>query len=200
LPGTKTVLCISRWSHGKGLEYLLDAVPHIIAVLPDVRFILAGRKESSWENDVTSYVRKIDEKIAKMGDHVQVYGWVDDATRAMLCKQADVVVMPSVVEYFPYAILEPAAEGIPIVSSRIAGAQEILQEGIDCLMYDPMDVTKLAENILALLCNSELADRLAASAYNRVSNKYTWDKIRAMYCRLYEEVIASTPEFQQASA
>ena len=197
--GTRTVLCISRWSHGKGLEYLLDAIPYVLDVLPDVHFILAGRKERSWENDVGTYVKKIDEKIGYIRDKVDVLGWVNDAQRATLFGRADVVVMPSVVEYFPYAILEPAAEGVPIVSTRIAGVQEILEDGADCLMYEPTDVRQLAENIVTLLCNLELADRLAANAYKRVSTKYTWEKISSMYQDLYKRVLSADPAIQSAN-
>jgi glycosyltransferase involved in cell wall biosynthesis len=170
-PRGRTVLCMSRWSHGKGLEYLLDAIPHVLAVMPDVRFVLAGRKESSWEYDVASYVKKIDEKIGRVADHVEVFGWIDDVQKDQLCARADVVVMPSEVEYFPYAILEPAAEGIPVVASRISGSREILEEGRDCLMYDTTDVLQLAEHIVTVLGNPDLADRLAAKAHARVSTE-----------------------------
>jgi glycosyltransferase involved in cell wall biosynthesis len=190
-PRGRTVLCMSRWSHGKGLEYLLDAIPHVLAALPDVRFVLAGRKESSWEYDVASYVKKIDEKISRVADHVEVLGWIDDAQKDQLCARADVVVMPSEVEYFPYAILEPAAEGIPVVASRISGSREILEEGRDCLMYDTTDVLQLAEQIVTVLGNPDLADRLAANAHARVSTEYTWDRISSMYRDLYVRVLNS---------
>jgi glycosyltransferase involved in cell wall biosynthesis len=184
----RTVLCMSRWSHGKGLEYLLDAIPHVLAAVPDVRFILTGRKESSWEYDVASYVKKIDEKINDVADHVEVFGWIDDAQKDLLCARADLVVMPSEVEYFPYAILEPAAEGIPVVASRIAGSREILEEGRDCLMYDTTDVLQLAQNIVTVLGNPDLADKLATNAYARVSTEYTWDRVGNMYRDLYARV------------
>lgn len=189
-PG-RTVLCMSRWSHGKGLEYLLDAIPHVLAAMPDVRFVLAGRKESSWEYDVASYVKKIDEKISHVADHVEVFGWIDDTQKDLLCARADLVVMPSEVEYFPYAILEPAAEGIPIVASRISGSREILEEGRDCLMYDTTDVVQLADRIMAVLGDPDLADRLAANAYARVSTDYTWDKVSSMYRDLYVRVLGA---------
>lgn len=52
------VLCVSRWSHGKSLEFLLEAVPKVVEKLPNIRFAIAGRKEVSWKNDVRSYVQK----------------------------------------------------------------------------------------------------------------------------------------------
>jgi glycosyltransferase involved in cell wall biosynthesis len=183
------VLCISRWSHGKGLEYLLDAIPHVAAVMPDVRFVLAGRKEDSWETDVASYVEKIDEKVRGLKDHIEVFGWIDEAQKASLCARAQVAVMPSEVEYFPYAILEPVAAGIPVVSSRIAGAREILEEGRHCLMYETTDSQHLAQHILTLLGNRALARQLADNAHKHVSTRYTWERISSLYKEMYVRIL-----------
>lgn len=184
-PPTRTVLSISRWSHGKGLEYLLDAIPDVLKVVPDAHFVLAGRKESSWENDVATYVRKMDDKIRQLAAHVTVFGWLDDAQKDRLCADAALVVMPSEMEYFPYAILEPAAEGIPLISSRIPGSLAILREDQDCLMYEPGDVPQLARHIVTLLGNPALAEQLARSAYQRVSTTFTWDRIGDLYRDCY---------------
>lgn len=187
-----TVLCISRWSHGKGLEYLLDAIPHVLAAMPDVRFVLAGRKEDSWETDVATYVKKIDEKIRGLEDHIEVFGWIDEARKASLCARAHVAVMPSEVEYFPYALLEPVAAGIPVVSSRIAGAREILEEGRHCLMYETTDSQQLARHILTLLGNPALARQLADNAQQHVSTRYTWERISGLYQEMYVRILGTT--------
>lgn len=186
-----TVLCISRWSHGKGLEYLLDAIPHVVAAMPDVRFVLAGRKEDSWETDVATYVKKIDEKIRGLAQHIEVFGWIDEARKAALCARAHVAVMPSEVEYFPYALLEPVAAGIPVVSSRIAGAREILEEGRHCLMYETTDSQQLAHHILTLLGNPALARQLADNAHKHVSTRYTWERISSRYQQMYVRILGA---------
>lgn len=191
---------MSRWSHGKGLEYLLDAIPHVLEVMPGVRFILAGRKENSWENDVANYVKKIDDKIARLAEHVEVFGWIDDAQKALLCARANIVVMPSEVEYFPYGILEPAADGIPVVTSRITGSLDILEEGRDCLMYDTTDARQLAQHIVTVLGDQKLADWLAGNAYRRVACEYNWDKVSSMYRAMYLGVLGISRNTWRATA
>jgi glycosyltransferase involved in cell wall biosynthesis len=200
LYGTRTVLCMSRWSHGKGLEYLLDAIPHVLASMPGVRFVLAGRKETSWEHDGAAYVKMIDEKISRVAEHVDVFGWIDDAQKAQLFARADVVVMPSEVEYFPYGILEPAAESVPVISSRITGCSDILTEGRDCLMYEATDVGQLAQHIVTVLGNPKLADWLAGNAYRRVASKYTWDRVSSNYRDMYLRVLGMDQSAWRATA
>lgn len=187
----KIVLCMSRWSHGKGIEYLLDAIPHVVRELPDARFIIAGRKESSWENDVLTYVKKIDAKIEKLSEFIQVLGWITDAEKDLLFAKASVVVMPSEIEYFPYSVLEPAAEKVALVSSRIAGAQEILVENRDCLMYETTDAVELAGKIIQLFRNPAMADALAEHAFENVSSRYTWNRVSDIYCDLYTQVVTN---------
>lgn len=189
-PG-KIVLCMSRWSHGKGLEYLLDAIPHVVRELPDVRFIIAGRKESSWENEVLAYVKKIDAKIEKLRAFIEVFGWITDAEKDVLFAKASVVVMPSEIEYFPYSVLEPAAEKVALVSSRISGAQEILVENRDCLMYETTDAVELAGKIVQLLRDPDMAAALAAHAFEQVASRYAWDRVSDMYCDLYTRVVTN---------
>lgn len=187
----KIVLCMSRWSHGKGIEYLLDAIPHVVRELPDARFIIAGRKESSWENDVLTYVKKIDAKIEKLSEFIEVLGWITDAEKDLLFAKASVVVMPSEIEYFPYSVLEPAAEKVALVSSRIAGAQEILVENRDCLMYETTDAVELAGKIIRLFRDPAMADALAEHAFKNVSSRYTWNRVSDIYCDLYTHVVTN---------
>ncbi len=187
----KNVLCMSRWSHGKGIEYLLDAIPHVVRELPDARFIIAGRKESSWENDVLTYVKKIDAKIEKLSGFIEVLGWITDAEKDLLFAKASVVVMPSEIEYFPYSVLEPAAEKVALVSSRIAGAQEILVENRDCLMYETTDAVELAGKIIQLFRDPAMADALAEHAFENVSSRYTWNRVSDIYCDLYTHVVTN---------
>ncbi|MBP1203662.1 glycosyltransferase involved in cell wall biosynthesis [Duganella sp. 1411] len=187
----KIVLCMSRWSHGKGIEYLLDAIPHVVRELPDAKFIIAGRKESSWENDVLTYVKKIDAKIEKLSAFIEVLGWITDAEKDLLFAKASVVVMPSEIEYFPYSVLEPAAEKVALVSSRIAGAQEILVENRDCLMYETTDAVELAGKIIQLLRDPAMADALAEHAFENVSLRYTWNRVSDIYCNLYTHVVTN---------
>lgn len=189
-PAVPTVLCLSRWSHGKGIEYLLDAVPHITALVPAVQFLIAGRKENSWENEVHNYVQMIDDKVKAIGNCVEIFGWIDDQQKEALFERASLAVIPSELEYFPYALLEPAAARIPVVCSRIPGNQVILREDIDCLMYPTTDSHLLAQNIVTLLTNNDAANALAEEAYRRVSHDFTWERVSRMYLILYRDITA----------
>lgn len=190
LPGNLVVLCMSRWSHGKGLEFLLDAVPHVVAKQPNVRFFVAGRKTVSWEHDVLSYVEKIDALAGALSPWVIPIGWINDFERNALMGIADIYVMPSEMEFFPYSILEPIAAKVPIVSSRLPCVEEILDDGRDCLMYSTRDAKQLADRILTLAENESLRNGMADHAYVKTRTQLSWPKVAQMYIDFYEDICA----------
>lgn len=191
LDGNLVVLCMSRWSHGKGLEYLLEAVPRVVAKHPNIRFIIAGRKTISWENDVLSYVEKIDALVGELTPWVIPMGWVGDVERDALMGIADLYIMPSEIEFFPYSILEPVVARVPIVSSCLPCVEEILKAGEDCLMYSTRDAKLLADCILTLVDNEALRSRMADNAYAKVRTELSWSKVARMYIDFYKEICTS---------
>jgi glycosyltransferase involved in cell wall biosynthesis len=183
------VLCMSRWAHGKGLEYLLDAIPIVVRSLPKIKFVLAGRKKNSWENKVGEYVKMIDRKIGELGDNVVSLGWLDDVKRNTLFSIADIWVMPSMLEYFPYSILEPMIGRIPIVSSRIPCVEEMLSHGTDCLMYDYQDTNGLAKAVLTLAYQEDMRCEMAQAAFDKAVKLYSWERVAGMYMEMYSHAI-----------
>ncbi len=184
----RNVVCISRWSHGKGLEYLLDAIPLIRKEVKDVRFIIAGRKKRSWENRVSEYVSMIDEKVEvlkKQNARLVILGWVNDKERNALIAQTDVWIMPSMLEYFPYALLEPMIACKPIVSSRYPGVEDIIEHNKEGLLYNPKDPVELAKKIIFLLKNEKERKRLAENASAKAEKVFHWETISDMYLEMY---------------
>jgi len=188
----KIVLCLTRWSFGKGLEYLLDAVPYVLKELKNVKFIIAGRKTYSWENNVREYVKIIDEKIEPLRENVISLGWLENPLRNAIFSLADICVMPSLLEYFPYGILEPVVCKVPVISSKIESVEELLIENQECLFYSPTNSKELAEKIIYLIKNDELRKSLASSAFKKVNENYNWQTICKMYEDMYQKIRVGT--------
>lgn len=186
------VLCVSRWSHGKGLEFLLDAVPRVVAKWPNIRFVIAGRKEVSWENDVLSYVQKIDKLTSQLTSWVVPMGWVSDSQRNALMSIADICVMPSEVESFCYSILESMVAKVPVISTRLPCVEELFEADRDCLMYSNNDTEKLAEHILTLANSKVYRDSLASKAFVKIQDHLNWPKVAQMYIEFYEKIYTRT--------
>lgn len=100
---------------------------------------------------------------------------------------ADIFVLPSIYEPFSNACLEAMASGLPVVTSRINGASEILTDGKDGIIIDnPSNPEEIAEKIKPLL--SEEIRFAAAKAARKTAENYTIEKNVNEFLRLIDDV------------
>jgi glycosyltransferase involved in cell wall biosynthesis len=182
----KRVVCLSRWAPGKGLEHLLDAMAELCAERDDVVLVIAGRKLFSWERGSLGYVRRIDRKIAALGARVIALGWLDEARRNALFALADVAVMPSELEYFPYGSTEPLHEDVPLVQSRLPCLEEFLTHGEHCWFFEPGNARALAAQLRVALADPVRARRVGAAGGQLVRGLLRWPVIARQYRAMYE--------------
>ncbi|MGH8167534.1 MAG: glycosyltransferase family 4 protein, partial [Woeseiaceae bacterium] len=97
----------------------LDAMKQLIADEPDAQLVLAGDGELR---------PLIEQRILDLGlqGHVEVTGWLDEATVRMYLRKARVLVQPSFAEGLPVVIMEALALGRPVISTSIAGIPELV--------------------------------------------------------------------------
>ena len=85
-----------------------------------------------------------------VGDKVTFVGPVNDV--AAYYAAADLYVHPTFYDTCSLVVLEAAASGLPLITTRINGAAELLTDGIDSiLLSDPADVTRLCAALKTLL-------------------------------------------------
>lgn len=72
----------------------------------------------------------------------------------------------------PVAVMEASAAGIPVVSTNHAGIPDVIIHEKTGLLCQEKDVQKMAENIIKLIENKELAMRLGNNGKTRIKNKF----------------------------
>jgi glycosyltransferase involved in cell wall biosynthesis len=188
------VFCMTRWSFGKGLEVLIEAIPKVLTVNRDVKFIIAGRKKKSWENKAGKYVGMVDKKIKDLKEHVFPYGWLNDLERNTFYKFSDLVIMPSYLEYFPFSLLEPIACKVPVVSSNIPCAAELLTHEKDCLLFESGKADELALQILRMINDKGLQKSATERAFKKITNGFEVSAIARKYHEMYLSM-ATSPSY-----
>lgn len=139
-PDDRALLFLGSGFERKGLRFTIDAV----SMIRDrkVKLIVAGRDNS----------RRYKRQAANLGvlDKVLFYGPAKKPEK--LHAAADVFVLPPIYEPFSNACLEAMASGVPVVTSKINGVSELIEDGITgvCL-EDPSDVGALKDAIQRLL-------------------------------------------------
>lgn len=101
----------------------------------------------------------------------------------------DCMVLPSLWEGFSIVLLEAMAARLPIVATDIPGNDEALRNGVDGWLVPPGDVNLMAEKVVSLLNDRELAGRFGAAAHARVAQDFNKSLMLEKVGALYTETI-----------
>jgi polysaccharide biosynthesis protein PelF len=180
-PAHPTLVFVGRIDPLKDIETLLRAFALIRAVVPDARLRMFGPRVSE------SYAVRCESLATELGlDGAAVFeGPVDapaDAYRA-----GQVVLLTSISEGFPFAVLEAMACGRPVVATDVGGvAEAIAQVGV---IVPPRAPAAVADAALTLLGDAELRRSLGRRARERVISQFTLSACVANYRGLYHDLV-----------
>ena len=180
LKNKKIVLSIGRLIKEKGFQYLIKALPLILKKLPNVKLVIIG-PDHYYKKELV----RISE-LLNVRDKVIFTGVIseDMLKSAIFC--SDVVVIPSLYEPFGIVALEAMVYGKPIVSSRVGGLSEFLENDETCLFCSPKNSEELARCVLNILLNKRLSRKLRKNAKEAVK-KFDWKKIIDRITDIYRD-------------
>lgn len=180
VPSSKPVLLtVARLEERKGVDTVIRAMPEVLKVHPDAIYVVAGPGDD----------RPRLEQMARdlgVGGRVLFTGAVDGEPKAALYANADVFAMPTrrvgnSVESYGLVYVEAAWYGVPSLAGRDGGAGDAVldeQTGLLCDGRDPADVTR---QLLRLLGDAELRQRLGDGAKQRARGPAQWSESIKLY-------------------
>jgi glycosyltransferase involved in cell wall biosynthesis len=183
--GAPMVAVASRLTRLKGIEQFLEAAAIVARRFPDVRFVVIG-DTSPAERSYFFLLTGLAERLG-ISDRVVFTGSRSDVPDLLSC--AAVSVMPSLNEALPNALLESMAAGAPVVSTRVGGTPEAVEDGVTGLLVPPNDAGALARAIGRLLSDRDLAARLGQSGRDFVRRRFSMDAMVHATERLYHTLL-----------
>ena len=184
-PTDKTVLFTARRLVEKnGLEYLIGAMPNIIAH-HDARLVIAG------DGPHKNFLKKL---VAQhnLQEVVSFVGAVPHTELPQFISACDIVVIPSLMEASSLFLIESMASNRPVVATNVGGIPEILKENCG-LLVPPRDASALSEAINQLIADDSLRDNLAEAALLAVK-PLTWERIARQTVALYAKTISKSAD------
>jgi glycosyltransferase involved in cell wall biosynthesis len=149
----------------------------------DVRFVVVG--EGPQRGD-------LERQIAQSGlEGVFVLpGESRDVARVL--SALDVGVLCSQSESLSNALLEYMAAGLPVLASRVGGAEEVVHDGVDGILYDASDDAAFAAGLRRLCGDERLRRDLGASARQVATSRYGWPNVMQRTEALYERLLSES--------
>jgi UDP-glucose:(heptosyl)LPS alpha-1,3-glucosyltransferase len=173
----KLLLFVGNPFGRKGLESLIRA----LSILKSEEYVLLV----SGNDDPTPY-----QKLAKGLGIIHRIRWNIGLTYAInqFFAASDIFVLPTRYEPFGLVILEAMASGLPPITSRIAGAAELIEDGKEGLLIEnPHDVEEIASKINLLLGDDSLLRRMRKRCRQK-AEKYPWSRTAHLMLRVFEQV------------
>jgi glycosyltransferase involved in cell wall biosynthesis len=175
------IVSLGRLEARKGHATLIRAMPAVIARFPDAQLRILG-------HDHRGYARTLERLVAELslGERVSFLGYQDDVPAHLAA--ADVFALASRAEGFGQAVIEAMASGLPVVVSKLAPFDEIVQDRQSGRLAEVDNPTAFAEAICAVAADRPAALRMSAAARQRVIDAFTVEAMTNRTLDVYRQV------------
>ncbi len=122
-----------------------------------------------------------------IGDRVHFLGWWRDMPAALA--DLDLVVLTSVSEGTPMALIEAAAAGRPVVATDVGGVRTVVEQGVSGLLVPARSPDDLAGAIRRLASDRALAASMGEAARRAATARFGIDRFVAAHAQLYASLL-----------
>lgn len=180
---TPLVVHVGNIRPHKGHANLVDAVGQLVQSVPNVRVVSIGGEKN--EGDLARVRQLADD--AGVAGNLTFLGRREDALA--FTAAADVFANPSDFEGLPVSVLEAMALERPVVATAVGGVPSIVQPDSTGLLVPPKDPAALADGIVRLLSDRDLAAELASAGRKVVERDYSLETMVRTLESIYDEVL-----------
>jgi Ser/Thr protein kinase RdoA (MazF antagonist) len=188
--GQITGICVASLQPYKGIRHLICASAQVLRREPGFRCLIVGEGVDR---------PKLEALIDELGlQHtVRLLGGKPQHEVAKLLADADLFVLPSVVapsgqmDGIPVALMEAMASGLPVVSTRLSGIPELVEDGVNGLLVEAGNETALADAITTLAGKPEMRRRMGERGREKVAAEFELQGCVASLRGLIEETMSA---------
>src|SRR6266849_1399212 len=178
----RDIICVGRLENAKGIDVLLHAWERMMHELADwqaypkprLRLVGAGSCRPQLERLVTEL--GIQDSVAFLGERTDI---ID------LLQHSWGFILPSRWEGMSNALLEAMACGLPCVSTRVSGSEDIIQHEVNGLLVESEDYRDMAQALRRVIEDTNLAQRLGQEGHATVVRDYRLTTVVEKCVELY---------------
>lgn len=180
-PSTLVVGTVARLSPEKDQYTLIEAFSKMVNKIDDAKLIFVG--DGVLKEELVNYAQKLG-----VSNKVIFLGFKDDVYNIL--PVFDVFTLSSLTEGVSLTLLEAMAMKRPVVATNVGGNPEVVIDRVTGFLVPSKDSEKMADAIIKILQNSELAQKMGAAGRRRVEEKFSLERMVKEYEALYLECLA----------
>jgi len=176
---------IARLSVIKGHIYLLQSFEKVCKQIPNVKLLFVGDGENKSE-----LLRFIDNK--KLNDKIIFTGLIPTNEIPSVISLMDIVVHTALLEGLPRVFTQSMLMGKPVISFDIDGAHEVIEDGKNGYLIEPLNIEMLTEKIIDLVSNITKAKNFGSYAKNNIKDDFSILAMVEKNHKLYQELLSKS--------
>jgi glycosyltransferase involved in cell wall biosynthesis len=114
--------------------------------------------------------------------------WPLDRLLAELAR-ATLLVLPSLEDNCPMAVMEAMAAGVPVAAARVGGVPDLIEPGRNGELFDSLSIEDMRAQIGGLLARADYREQLGLAGRQAARERFTPAVIAAGHRRIYEELL-----------
>ncbi len=179
---------IGRITPLKGHLHFIKAMAKVARVIPRFKVWIVGDVPSSRE----AYKEEIQVLVKRLGlwPYTQFLGTQRDIP-AILSNLDLLVLATTTHEAFGRVIIEAQAAGVPVVATEVGGVVDIIENEKTGLLVPPADPKGMAEAVIKIFKDPDLARNLAENAYKKVQNFYNIELMVKNTLDVYKDALTN---------
>ena len=174
---------VGRLVFYKNLDTVIKAFKKVCQIIPEAKFIIAGR--GPVENDLKKLAIELNIK-----ENVIFKGRITDLEKVNLMSESQIMVQPSLVEGFGITIIEAFYCGTPVLASNVMPLPELVKDCDNGITISPFDIDAWTEAILDYLNSPGKCLEQGSNGRRLVEQEYTIAKVVDRLETLYQKLIA----------
>lgn len=175
------VIFLSRLNKVKGPKYLIEAAEIIQKQKIKYKVLIVGDGDEKCKLEALTKTKGLCENIFFIGE-------VPNKEVVEYLVLSDIFVLPTLSEGFGIVYIEAMASGLPIVTTKIMGVNELVEDGKNGFLVDTKNPEQIAEKIKVLISDKKLTEEISM-ANKKKATKYSWDRIVSKIEKVYKQSI-----------
>jgi glycosyltransferase involved in cell wall biosynthesis len=181
--GTTLVGIVARLQPVKGHRFFVEAAAEVLRTRTDAHFVLVG------DGPLRTDIKR---QAIELGIYDRVHLLGDRADVSQLVGAFDLLVLASLHEGLPNAVMEAMSAGVPVVATSAGGTKELIIDGETGYLAAPANSKALADRIVRALDDDTHRVEIVSAARRRITSKFGIDRMVESVEALYDEILEET--------